>query len=369
VTGPIDWDAELSKAAAGGASGDRTPLPPARDGVKALNKDADGAAEFVEQTGWHVHPVRVVTQIDGTTRKTPLSKWQAEATNDPGAARELWTRVGGWAAVGVNAGLSDLVVVDQDAVEVPVTWAAALSISTTLTLSSATKAAPHYVYHQPADQEHPQDRIGKGVWPAGDVLGDGGYLLMSSRPPITDHAVATVTGTLLDLLRKTVGPSRAAERWKRSHERVALSRLDPEEVRLPEDDPRWEFLKEAMRKFRQGCLEKPRRQAALDASWHVVIEASAGLYPTEVAIEELRQAYEYMREADPDGHGGDGWTPAREADFETMVVGALMAAEGGEMDSQIEETRARLGSFIDAVETEQAVVWDAEEGRFKRRGE
>lgn len=357
----IDWDAELR--ASPSATDTREKIPPARDGLKPLTKDSRGAAEFAEATGWAIHPVAIVKEIGGGVRKVPTSKWRAESTAVPGEVERLWDRSGGINAVGVDAGKSDLVVVDQDVATVPPDWTGAVGGLPTLTLASATRGAPHYVYRQPAGPESPGLRIGKGRWPAGDVLGDGGYFLMSSRPVIQNLEPVVLSGELLKLLQAAVGPSRAAERWRRT--RTALERGDV--IALDAGDPRREFLNEALRKFRASCRSgTPRRQAALDASWYMVIEATAGVYPVETAFEELQQAYSYMRDVNPDGRSGDGWTPGRAQDFETMCVGAMLAAECGELDEPIEETRSRLRDFIDTVSREPTVEWDEVEGRFRR---
>lgn len=361
VNGPINWDAELRNAPP--TVDNREKIPPARDGLKPLTKDSTGAAEFVEATGWSIHPVAIVKEIGGGVRKVPTSRWRAESTADPDGARRLWDQHGGVNAVGVDAGKSNLVVADQDVAVVPPDWEAAVNGLPTLTLASATRGAPHYVYQQPGPPDAPAERIGKGRWPAGDVLGDGGYFLMSSRPVIRNAAVEVLGGDLLKLMQESVGPSRAAERWKRS--RTALARESA--VVLDAGDPRREFMHEALRKFRASCAAgTPRRQAALDTSWYMVIEASAGVYPLENALEALREAYEYMREVNPDDRPGDGWTTGRARDFETMCAGAMLAAECGELDEPIEQTRDRLREFIETATMMPTVEWDEVNGRFRR---
>ncbi len=137
-----------------------------------------------------VFPVRVYER-DGRINKVPAIKGGHglnDASCDPEEIERLWKRAGGLAYIGVNCGISALVILDVDRPDDMSPELSRLLLDTpTLTFASISRGLPHHVF---------RGAVKSRAIACGDIKSIGGFILLSVDGDMFDAPIADWTPEL-----------------------------------------------------------------------------------------------------------------------------------------------------------------------------
>lgn len=295
-----------------------------------------------------VSPVRLREKPEGGWDKVPLVNWKTHANADPIGARKLWEKVSGGPtgkavmSVVVGPDHTKVVVLDTDRSPGP-EWEALLSGVDTLVLSSVSRGMPHYWFRQSEAGSGGEVILG-GNWPGGEVKARG-YVVLSSDKPLKGDwgSVAEVPAAVAEKLKtapegflggpdawRGMATSDEMHEWLDEHS-------DPEALLLPETA--WgPFLDALIEKMytRVDAEGVARRNSARATVFQACLEATAGLYPADMAMDRVLAAYKDLRARD------GSWTVRREQDFEWLWTSFIPKLIAGDKALEIAEIRERI---------------------------
>ncbi len=299
---------------------------------------SEAVAWSAAHPGWWIFPGRMVRDSDGGWIKRPLVLWTKSATKDPEEVRRLWDKVGGRAVVCVACEPTGIFVIDEDRDVTDPTWKSVLNLvvtgKLTLVLKSCTKGRPHYIFKQPATG----DPVAEGRWESGDVKSTG-MIMISKHDPIVDAPPAAPPAGLLALLKRR--PKGAKGRGLASYEALNDWLGDTPDMMVLGESAQEKFLERVIdrmvTKVEDGAH---RRQAALETVYQAALEASAGCYSAQTAYTEIKEAYQELREGDP--NPAKGWNVDRALDYDYMWASLVPEFRAGDHDEKIQEIQDDL---------------------------
>lgn len=374
---PADPAAELDRLAAEGGS--RAVVPVTR--VEAVAWRDRLAREW----GVDVHVLPTDLQ-----KKPAARQWQTRAASTREGIGALWGPRE--LCLGVACGLSGVFVLDLDVpledVETAVDPAQralgallrrVIDVRQTRVLRSSGRGLPHFVWRQ-TDPAVPQAKLWRlqgagdlGAERSGSSIGDlrsvGGQVVISGHDPIVDVQVAHCPPDVVEAIMAVAGTARSS----------GVGTTDGTSVRALSEEDVQAFVYGTSRETADGVSEAERtgfvqqlgvsfyRKLTEDGGSHrhdamyrtmktAFIEALAGGYPLDQAVDLLESVYREAYEGGVAGRAVREWLGDRDEDFLGIVRGRAQEAAAGLYDDLIVEKRREKGWFT-RDEMDAMVEW------------